>query len=117
MDRDPIELLYAGSLSEFVREASVLPDLEPEEETRLAARLAEGDPEAVAALIRWNLRMIIDEAIRNRGLGRRQSDLMKAGVEELSRSARRYSPPRHGSFARYARRAVREAMRQTLDAR
>lgn len=98
------------SLGELVAMASAAPVLDARTEALLAGRAAAGDTEALEKLVRMTLRFAIDEAIRNRGLGSPQRDLVRKGVQTLVEAARRYDPARHGSFARFARGEVRRAL-------
>lgn len=70
--------------------------------------------EMLYRLVRFHLRIAVDEAIRNRGLGLRQDHLVRVGVEALVKAAPEYDPVRHGTFADFARQQVRGAIGQAL---
>jgi RNA polymerase primary sigma factor len=106
---------HARSLEDFIRRASEQSLLDPEEELRLAERIDRGDDDALEDLVRPLVRIVIDEAIRYRALGCPQAELIRKGVEALVTCARSYSLERDGPLGTYAHRAVRAAMRGTLD--
>jgi RNA polymerase primary sigma factor len=98
------------SVGDLVSMASEQPFLGEEDEVGLARRIRQGDAGAVEELVRGNLRIAIDEAIRTRGLGPRQRDLVRLGVRTLVEAAQEYDPGEHGPFADHARASIRNAM-------
>ena len=98
------------SLGDLVSIASEQPLLAEEDEALLVRRIEKGDTRAVEALVVGNLRIALDEAIRTRGLGLPQQDLVRIGVRTLVEAARAFDPEQHGRFARHARSSVRKAM-------
>lgn len=101
----PVEDLVFG--------ASDVPVLDDAEEARLAVRCAAND-DARWELVRSHLRVAVDEAIRNRGLGARQDVLVREAARALVEAAPDYDPLRHGSFSSYARRIVRAAIGRAI---
>jgi len=101
-------------VGDLVTMASEQPRLAHEEETRLVARIREGDAAAVESLVLGNLRIAVDEAIRTRGLGLPQRALVRTGVRTLVEAARTYEPAEHGAFSAYARTSVREALFKSI---
>jgi DNA-directed RNA polymerase sigma subunit (sigma70/sigma32) len=61
-----------------------------------------------------NLRIAIDEAIRTRGLGLPQRELVPTGVRTLLDAIRSYDPIVHGPFSSHVRAQVRRAMKASL---
>jgi DNA-directed RNA polymerase specialized sigma subunit len=104
------------SLADLVTTASCEPVIDETSESLLIESCREGHTGALEKLIRANLRIVIDEAIRERGLGERQADMVRRGLQALVESADRYDPSRDGSFSAYARGAVRNAIRQGFPA-
>jgi len=102
--------LNRASVVELVQAASAAPLLDAEREAYLGARAGEGDAGALEHLVLGNLRIAVDEAIRNRGLGTPQDQLLREGVRTLMASAVSYDPKRHGPFSRYAARRIRAAL-------
>jgi DNA-directed RNA polymerase sigma subunit (sigma70/sigma32) len=103
------------SVGDLVSMASAQPLLAAEEEACLVRRIHDGDPRAVEELVLGNLRIAIDEAIRTRGLGKPQRELVRTGVRTLVETARSYDPDRHGPFSLHARSTVRTAMIRSVD--
>ena len=102
------------SVGDLVSMASEQPFLGEEDEAGLVRRIHQGDAGAVEELVRGNLRIAIDEAIRTRGLGRPQRDLVRVGVRMLVEAAQCYDPHEHGPFVNHARARVRNAMIQSV---
>lgn len=106
--------IFATPVADLVARASESRVLDPSEEERLAARSASGQDDALETLVRAHLRIAVDEAIRNRGFGERQDRLARVGALALVQAAPDFDPDEHGSFAGYARRVVRRAIREAL---
>lgn len=111
LDISPTDLVHAP-VEDLVVGASRMPLLDETEEARLADRRT--DHEALTELVRRHLRVAVDEAIRNRGLGARQDVLVRAGARALVEAAPRYDPEMHGAFSTYARRTVRDAIARAI---
>ena len=109
----PFEVTSA-SVEDLVARASETPVLDASQQARLAARLKGGQQDALSELIEAHLRVAVDEAIRNRGLGLPQDVLVREAARALVACAPVYDPDRHGSFARYARRKIRAAIQGAL---
>ena len=106
--------LTGASLDELVTTASVEPLLDEFGEAQLARRVQNGDREALERLVFGNLRIAVDEAIRNRGLGSPQRDLVRNGVRVLMDAARIYDPTEHGRFSQFVRLRVRSALSENV---
>ena len=98
------------SVGDLVSMASAQPLLAEEEAAGLFRRIRAGDADATEELVLVHLRIAIDEAIRTRGLGCSQRELVRTGVRTLVEAAQLYDPIQHGPFARHARSSVRAAM-------
>lgn len=102
------------SVADLVASASRSPMLDEREEEALADRWASGHDAARDALVRAHLRLAVDEAIRNRGLGARQDRLARLAARALVEAAPEYDPKAHGAFSRWARITVRNAIKAAL---
>lgn len=102
--------LADAPVGELVTTASREPLLDEEHELVLVRRVRQGDTEALERLVMSNLRVAVDEAIRNRGLGQSQRLLVRRGIAVLIEAARTYDPDLHGSFSGYAGRRVRSTL-------
>jgi DNA-directed RNA polymerase sigma subunit (sigma70/sigma32) len=103
--------LDGAPIAELVVTASTEPVIDHSYEARLAELLVEGHCEVRQTLVRCNLRVAIDEAIRHRGLGESQARMVRRGVRALVEAAETYRPAAHGPFSDYVRSAVRSAIR------
>lgn len=101
-------------MEDLVNRASAVPVLDASQQARLAARLEGGQSEALSELVETHLRVAVDEAIRNRGLGLAQNVLVREAARALVECAPHYDPERDGSFARYARGEIRVALHEAL---
>jgi DNA-directed RNA polymerase sigma subunit (sigma70/sigma32) len=102
------------SLGDLVAVASAQPVLEAEDEDSLVKRAQYGDADAREQLVMRNLRIAIDEAIRTRGLGLPQRELVPTGVRTLLDAIRSYDPLVDGRFSSHVRARVRRAMRASI---
>lgn len=103
------------SVDSLVWMASAQPVLDEAAEDELIRLAREGDREALEQLAVGNLRVVIDEAIRARGLGPSQSSLVRAGVGALLDAVRHYEPAMHGRFSSHLRTQVRSALMRSID--
>lgn len=103
------------SVGDLVSMASAQPLLAEEDEQSLIRRIHAGDADAVEVLVRGCLRIAIDEAIRTRGLGLPQRELVRLGVRSLVDAAQTYEPALHGRFADHARAGVRETLIRSIN--
>jgi RNA polymerase primary sigma factor len=106
--------LADAPVGELVTTASREPLLDEERELALVRRVRDGDMEALERLVMSNLRVAVDEAIRNRGLGQSQRSLVRHGITVLLESARTYDPDAHGTFSRYVTDRVRNALSEDV---
>jgi DNA-directed RNA polymerase sigma subunit (sigma70/sigma32) len=102
------------SLGDLVAVASAQPVLDAEDEDSLVQRAQHGDANAREQLVMRNLRIAIDEAIRTRGLGLPQRQLVPTGVRTLLAAIRSYDPIVDGPFSSHVRARVRRAMRASI---
>lgn len=102
------------SVGDLVSMASAQPFLGEEDELDLIVRIRSGDSDAMQELVRMTLRIAIDEAIRTRGLGMPQRELVRLGVRALVEAAETFDPATHVRFADHARSSVREAMVKSI---
>lgn len=114
MYAQPLADVEGLSLADLVSIASEQPVLDSADEDVLLSRASRGDPQAMEQLVLQNLRLAIDEAIRSRGLGLPQTDLVRVGVRTLLEAARSYDQVRHGRFSDHARIVVRRAMKESV---
>jgi DNA-directed RNA polymerase sigma subunit (sigma70/sigma32) len=113
-DPDQESDLAQLSLGDLVAVASAQPVLEAADEDSLVKRAQLGDAEASEQLVLRNLRIAIDEAIRTRGLGLPQRELVPTGVRTLLDAIRSYDPLADGPFSSHVRARVRRAMRAII---
>ena len=106
--------LSDAPVGELVTTASREPLLDEEHELALIRRFRQGDTEALERLLMSNLRVAVDEAIRNRGLGRSQGMLVRRGITVLIEAARTYDPDLHGPFSGYAGQRVRSTLSEDV---
>jgi RNA polymerase primary sigma factor len=113
MFADPSAYLGAGSISDFVHEASSAPRLDADEERRLAGAARCGDRHALDLLVQMNLRLVVDAAITLRG-DVPVARLIPAGISGLLEAAEEFDPARDGSLRSVAWPLIRRRMRDVV---
>src|SRR5450830_792278 len=103
-----------GSLDQYLRDISVYPLINREEETRLAIMIRQSDPEALDKLVRSNLRFVVSVAKKYQNQGVSLSDLINEGNLGLIRAARKFDETKGIKFISYAVWWIRQAILQAL---
>jgi RNA polymerase primary sigma factor len=105
-DNDTMKL-YMQNIGQY-------PLVTPEEEVELAARIAEGNEEARAKLIRSNLRLVVKIAHDFKGLGLPLLDLISEGNIGLMRAVEKFDPSKGAKLSSYAAWWIKQSMRRAL---
>jgi RNA polymerase primary sigma factor len=92
----------AGSLNSYLHEISGYQTLSREEEARLAGRIREGDPQALARLVQANLRFVVSIAKKYQNRAVSLADLISEGNLGLICAAERFDASRGVKFITYA---------------
>jgi RNA polymerase primary sigma factor len=104
----------SDSLQLFLRDISQRPLLTATEEVELAKRIEKGDTEAKNRMIESNLRLVVSNAKRYRGLGLPFLDLIQEGIIGLIRAVEKFDHRRGFKFSTYATWWIRQAMQRAL---
>jgi len=104
----------SDSLQLFLRDISQRPLLTAAEEVELAKRIERGDTEAKNRMIESNLRLVVSNAKRYRGLGLPFLDLIQEGIIGLIRAVEKFDHRRGFKFSTYATWWIRQAMQRAL---
>jgi RNA polymerase primary sigma factor len=112
----PAEVAEAtsDSLQLFLRDISQRPLLSAPEEVELAKRIERGDTGAKNRMIESNLRLVVSNAKRYRGLGLPFLDLIQEGIIGLIRAVEKFDHRRGFKFSTYATWWIRQAMQRAL---
>jgi RNA polymerase primary sigma factor len=112
----PAEIAEAtsDSLQLFLRDISQRPLLTATEEVELAKRIEKGDTAAKNRMIESNLRLVVSNAKRYRGLGLPFLDLIQEGIIGLIRAVEKFDHRRGFKFSTYATWWIRQAMQRAL---
>jgi RNA polymerase primary sigma factor len=86
----------------------------PQEEVELAAKIAAGDEDARAKLIRSNLRLVVKIAHDFKGLGLPLLDLISEGNIGLMRAVEKFDPSKGAKLSSYAAWWIKQSMRRAL---
>src|ERR687885_1870825 len=100
----------SDSLQIFLRDISQRRLLTAAEEVELAKRIERGDQEAKNRMIEANLRLVVANAKRYRGLGLPFLDLIQEGILGLIRAVEKFDYRRGFKFSTYATWWIRQAM-------
>ena len=104
----------SDSLQLFLRDISQRPLLTAEEEVQLAKRIERGDQAAKDRMIESNLRLVVSNAKRYRGLGLPFLDLIQEGILGLIRAVEKFDHRRGFKFSTYATWWIRQAMQRGI---
>jgi RNA polymerase primary sigma factor len=104
----------SDSLQLFLRDISQRPLLTAQEEIELAKRIERGDQAAKDRMIESNLRLVVANAKRYRGLGLPFLDLIQEGILGLIRAVEKFDYRRGFKFSTYATWWIRQAMQRGL---
>jgi RNA polymerase primary sigma factor len=111
---DEVADATSDSLQLFLRDIAQRPLLTATEEVELAKRIERGDQEAKNRMIESNLRLVVANAKRYRGLGLPFLDLIQEGILGLIRAVEKFDYRRGFKFSTYATWWIRQAMQRGL---
>ena len=103
-----------GSLDQYLRDISIYPLINREQEVLLARRIRSNDQEAVDTLVRSNLRFVVSVAKKYQNQGVSLSDLINEGNLGLIRAAHKFDETKGIKFISYAVWWIRQAILQAL---
>lgn len=103
-----------SSLRLYMREIIKTDLLTPEQEVELAARIAKGDAEARAHMIKANLRLVVKIAQDYSNYGLPLSDLISEGNIGLMKAVERFDPEKGGKLSTYAAWWIKQSIKRAL---
>jgi DNA-directed RNA polymerase sigma subunit (sigma70/sigma32) len=101
-------------VSGYLRQIRRYPRLTAQQEQELAKRCAQGDEEAVRALVSSNLALVIAIAREYAGRGAPLMDLVQEGSIGLLTAAKKFDHRLHYRFSTYATDWIRQSIRLYL---
>ena len=102
------------SLDQYLREISVYPLIDREQEADLARRIRRNEVGALERLVRSNLRFVVSVAKRYQNQGVSLADLINEGNIGLMRAAQKFDETKGIKFISYAVWWIRQAILQAL---
>jgi RNA polymerase primary sigma factor len=102
------------SLDKYLQEIGKVELITPEDEVMLARRIKSGDREALAKLVKANLRFVVSVAKQYQNQGMSLPDLINEGNLGLMKAAQRFDETRGFKFISYAVWWIRQAILQAL---
>lgn len=112
----PEKTVSAGEddVRQYMQEIRAYPLLTVEEERELARRCAQGDEEAIRALVNANLRLVVSIAKEYTGRGVPLMDLIQEGSIGLLAAAKKFDYTRELRFSTYATKWIRQSVGRCL---
>ena len=101
-------------LTQYFKDLSTLPTLTREEESELARRTQQGDPEALRKLVEGNLRFVVYMAAKYSNARIPLLDLINEGNIGLIKAAENFNPNKGMKFVNYAAWWVVDAIKYAL---
>ena len=98
----------------YLREIGQIPLLTPEQEIELAAKIKKGDREALALMIRSNLRLVVKIALAYANLGLPLLDLISERNIGLMKAVERFDPAKGGKLSTYAAWWIKQSISRAL---
>jgi RNA polymerase primary sigma factor len=98
----------------YLCEIGQIPLLTPEQEIELAAKIKKGDREALALMIRSNLRLVVKIALAYANLGLPLLDLISEGNIGLMKAVERFDPAKGGKLSTYAAWWIKQSISRAL---
>ncbi len=102
------------SLDKYLQEIGRVELITPEDEVLLARRIKSGDSDALAKLVKANLRFVVSVAKQYQNQGMSLPDLINEGNLGLMKAAQRFDETRGFKFISYAVWWIRQAILQAL---
>ena len=98
----------------YIHEIRQYPLLTAEQERTLAMACAQGDPDAIRALVNSNLRLVVSVAREYAGRGVPLLDLIQEGSIGLLVAARKFDYTRNTRFSTYASKWIRQGVSRCI---
>ncbi len=104
-----------NTIQTYMQDVGNIPLLDREEETKLAARIAEGCEYSRRLLIISNLRLVVKIAYDYKNYGLPLLDLVAEGNLGLMRAADKFDPAKGAKFSSYASWWIKQFMRRAIN--
>src|SRR5687768_3021653 len=102
------------ALEKYLQDISKIDMMNPEEETRLAAKARAGDQAALERMTEANLRFVVSVAKQYQNQGLSLSDLINEGNVGLMKAAKRFDETKGFKFISYAVWWIRQSILQAI---
>ena len=99
---------------QYLHEIRQFPRLTPQQELELAKKCAEGDPNAIRAMVNSNLRLVVSVAREYAGRGVPLLDLIQEGSMGLLVAAKKFDYTMEFRFSTYATKWIRKGVTRCI---
>lgn len=113
-NKDNTQISPDENMSTYLREIGNYPRLTVEQERHLAQRCAQGDEEAIKALVGANLRLVVSIAKEYAGRGVPLLDLVQEGSIGLLAAAKKFDYTLDYRFSTYATKWIRQGVTRSI---
>ena len=115
MEREiPVVSGGEDDVRQYLHEIRQFPRLTPQQELELAKKCAEGDPNAIRAMVNSNLRLVVSVAREYAGRGVPLLDLIQEGSMGLLVAAKKFDYTMEFRFSTYATKWIRKGVTRCI---
>jgi RNA polymerase primary sigma factor len=106
---------FPSTIDQLMKEARKHPRLSREDEAKLARQIEKGDLEAKDEMIKSNLGLVVKIALKSRGRGLEEDDLVQEGMLGLIRAVEKFDYRKGFKFSTYGTLWIKQSVTRAID--